>query len=145
MKKQIILLFSKTWIILSLLQKETMRMKGALSYTFITNSVALSTTQQAAFRHSIVFQHFMEPRNFITTFTTAFRSSLSWARPIQSMLSHPISLRSILMLSIHLHLSVFLVVSFPLDFPPIIYTRSSSPPIRATCTAHLILVGLSVV
>jgi hypothetical protein len=52
---------------------------------------------------------------------------LSWARPIQSTTFNPISKRSILMLSIHLRL-VFLVVSFPLAFLPITYTRSSSPP-----------------
>jgi hypothetical protein len=42
---------------------------------------------------------------------------------------------------------VFLVASFPLDFPPTIYTRSSSPPFHATCPAqpspsHLILLVL---
>jgi hypothetical protein len=42
------------------------------------------------------------------------------------------------MLSIHLRL--FLPSGlFPLAFLPITYTRSSSPPIRATCPAHLIL------
>jgi hypothetical protein len=34
------------------------------------------------------------------------------------------------------------VVSFLLAFPPIAYMHSSSPPIRATCPAHLILLDL---
>jgi hypothetical protein len=33
----------------------------------------------------------------------------------------------------------FLVASFPLAFPPTTYSRSTSPPIRAKCPAHLIL------
>jgi hypothetical protein len=36
------------------------------------------------------------------------------------------------------------VVSFPLAFPQIIYTRSSFPLIRATCPAHLILLNSNI-
>jgi hypothetical protein len=41
---------------------------------------------------------------FITVFRRERHWSLSWARCIQSTTSHPISLRSILILSCHLHL-----------------------------------------
>jgi hypothetical protein len=58
-------------------------------------------------------------------FTRAFHWSLSWTISIQSTPSHPISLRSILILFTHY---VFLVVSFLLACPPISYMHSSSPP-----------------
>jgi hypothetical protein len=45
-------------------------------------------------------------RRFITVFTRALHLSLSWARSIQSIPSHPISLRSILILSTHLCLGL---------------------------------------
>jgi hypothetical protein len=51
---------------------------------------------------------------------------LSTASPIQSTSPHPTSPRSTLILSITYAL-VFLVVFFPLAFPSIIYTLSSSP------------------
>jgi hypothetical protein len=46
-------------------------------------------------------------RRFITVFTRALHWSLSWARSIQSIPSHPISLRSILILSTHLRLDMY--------------------------------------
>jgi hypothetical protein len=42
-------------------------------------------------------------RRFITVFTRAVQWSLSWARSIQSIPPHPLSLRFILILSTHLH------------------------------------------
>jgi hypothetical protein len=39
----------------------------------------------------------------------------------------------------HTYVSVFLVVSFLLTFPPITYERSSFPSIQATCPTHFIL------
>jgi hypothetical protein len=45
------------------------------------------------------FPAFYETRSFITMFTRALHWSLSWTRLIQSIPSHPISLRSILILS----------------------------------------------
>jgi hypothetical protein len=50
--------------------------------------------------------------------------SLSWARLIHSIPSHPISLRSILILSTHLRLDLP-SVSFLLALPPISYMHSS--------------------
>jgi hypothetical protein len=48
------------------------------------------------------FPAFYGTRRLITVFTRALHWSLSWARWIQSMPSHPISLRSILILCTHL-------------------------------------------
>jgi hypothetical protein len=45
-------------------------------------------------------------RRFIIVFTRALHWSLSWARSIQSISSHPVSLRSILILSAHLRLGL---------------------------------------
>ena len=45
-------------------------------------------------------------RMFITTFTSARHLSLSWTNSIQSILPHPTSLRSILILSSHLRLGL---------------------------------------
>jgi hypothetical protein len=46
-----------------------------------------------------LFPAFYKTRRFITVFTRALHWSLSWARSIQSIPSHPISLSSILILS----------------------------------------------
>jgi hypothetical protein len=53
-------------------------------------------------------------------FTRALHWSLSWARSIQFIPSHPISLRSIL-ICLPTYALVFPVVSFLLAFPPISY------------------------
>jgi hypothetical protein len=52
-------------------------------------------------------------------FTIALHWSLSWTRSIQSIPPHPLSLRSVIILSTHVCL-VFQVVSFLLAFPPVI-------------------------
>jgi hypothetical protein len=53
------------------------------------------------------FPAFYGTRRFITMFIRALYWSLSWARSIQSTPSHPISLRSILILSTHQRLEIF--------------------------------------
>jgi hypothetical protein len=53
-----------------------------------------------------IFPAFYGTQRFITVFTTCLQWSLSWARWIQSTSSHPISLRSILILSSHLRLGL---------------------------------------
>jgi hypothetical protein len=58
-------------------------------------------------------------------FTRALHWSLSWARSLQSIPSHPISLRSILMLPTHLRLGLP-SGSFLLVLTPISYMHSSS-------------------
>ena len=80
----------------------------------------------------------MEPQSFITAFISARYLSLSWASSIQSILPHPTSWRSILILSSHLRLGLpsRLVPSrFPTKtlYTPLLF------PTRATCPAYLIL------
>jgi hypothetical protein len=68
-------------------------------------------------------------------------SALSRARCIQSMSSHSISLRSILILSFHLRLGL-LVVSFLQVFRPE-FSMPFSSLVRTKCPAHLIFLDLS--
>jgi hypothetical protein len=56
--------------------------------------------------HSENSQQYKGTRRFITVFTRALHWSLSWVSPIQSLPSHPISPRSILILSTHLPLGL---------------------------------------
>jgi hypothetical protein len=81
---------------------------------------------------------FYGTRRFITAFTSARHLSLVWTRSIQSMLSHPTSWRSILILSSHLRIGV----------PSGLFASGLSTetlcapllsPVRATCPSHLIL------
>jgi hypothetical protein len=62
------------------------------------------------------FPSFYGTRRFITVFTNACRLSLSWARSIQSMPSHPTSRRSVLRFSSHLRLGLPSGL-FPSGFP----------------------------
>jgi hypothetical protein len=84
------------------------------------------------------FPAFYGTRKFITVFTRALHLYLSWTRPVQSTTLYPISKRSILMLCIHLRLGLPSGL-----FPPGFSTNNKYAflfsPIRATCTAHLIL------
>jgi hypothetical protein len=82
---------------------------------------------------------FYGTRMFNTVFTTSLHWSLSWAIWIQSTPSHPISLRSILILSTYLRLGLPSGL-FPSGLPINILYAFLFSPIRATFPAHLILV-----
>ena len=77
----------------------------------------------------------------MTVFTRVRNLSLSWARWIQSMPSHPTSWRSTLIFFSYLHLGLPSILFSP-DFPTkTLYTPLPSP-IHATCPSHLILLDL---
>jgi len=79
-------------------------------------------------------------RRFITELTSFRHLSLSWASPIQSIYPHPTSWRSILILSTHLYLGLPSGL-FHFRFPHQNPTHTPLLTIRATCAAHLILLG----
>jgi hypothetical protein len=87
------------------------------------------------------FPAFYATQRFITAFTRALHWSLFWARWIQSIPSHPISLRSILMLSTHLRLRLP-SGRFPYGYPTNILYAFAFSPIRATFSARLKLLDL---
>jgi hypothetical protein len=81
-------------------------------------------------------------RRFITALTTARHRSLSWDSRIQFIPPKPVSLRSILIPSSHLHLGLPSGL-FPSGFPAKTFYTFLSSPIRATCPAHLIRLDLT--
>ena len=83
------------------------------------------------------FPTFHGTQRFITALTSVCHLSLSWASPIQSIYPHPTSWRSILILSTHLSLGLPSGL-FPSCFPTKTLYAPLSPPIRATCPAHLV-------
>jgi hypothetical protein len=71
------------------------------------------------------FPAFYGTLGFNTEFTRALHLSISWAIPIQSTPPHPTSTRAIQILYYPpTYISVFLVPSLPLAFPPTTYTRT---------------------
>ena len=87
------------------------------------------------------FPSFVEPRRFFSVLKSAHHLSLSWALSIQSILPHPTSWRSILILSSHLSLGHPSGL-FPSRFATkTLYTTLLSP-IHAICPAHRIILDL---
>jgi hypothetical protein len=81
---------------------------------------------------------FYGTRRFITGSTRALYWSLSWDSSIQSIPSHYISLRSVLILSTHLRPGIYNSL-FPSGFPTNILYAPLFSPVHATCPVGLIL------
>jgi hypothetical protein len=93
------------------------------SENYITQSLAHSWSWALFEKLLIVrplkkFPAFYGTQRFITVFTRAIHWYLSWARSIQSIPSHPVSLRPILILFTHLRLGLPSGL-FPSWFPPL--------------------------
>ena len=82
------------------------------------------------------FPAFYGTRRFITAFISTHHLSVPWASSIQSLPPQPNSSRSILILSSHLRLGLPSGL-----FPSSFIASPLLSPIRATCPAHLILLG----
>jgi hypothetical protein len=89
------------------------------------------------------FPAFYGTQMFITAFTRALHWSLSWARWILSISSHPFSLRFVLPTTFHLRLGLPSGL-FPSSFANNILYAFLIVPIHATFPAHIILLDLNV-
>jgi hypothetical protein len=83
------------------------------------------------------FPTFYGTRRFITVYTGARKWPLFWARLIHSITPHPISLRFILILSSHLHLSVPSGLFLQAFHQNPLYTPLLSHVCYIPCSSHL--------
>ena len=83
----------------------------------------------------------METRSFITAFTSARHLLLSWIRSTKSMLSHPTSWRSILILLSHLRLGL-VRQKFHMNWPGTIATSRPETNLLSHGTAMSNLPGI---
>ena len=108
-------------------------------YYLLTYSMEQSLSWEANwFSASQEIPRILGNLKFITAFTTTCHLSLSWVSLIESILPHPASSRSILILFSHLRLGLPNGL-----FPSGVNTKTMymplPSPISATCPAHLIL------
>ena len=83
------------------------------------------------------FPAFYGTRRYITAFKIALHLSLSWSRSIQPMPAHPISWRSILIISSYLRLDLPSGLFFFQVSPRKFLYATLLSPIRAACPARL--------
>jgi hypothetical protein len=114
-----------------------------ISNSWATTSInKLHGTESLRSHQSLLknFPIFYENRKFIL-FTRTRHWSLSWIRWIQSISSHPISLRSILILFSYLRIGL-LSGPFPSGSPTKTLNEFVFSTMHATCSTHLILLDL---
>lgn len=102
----------------------------------LTSRVLLENLPVSLLLHD--FPTFYRTSRFITVFIGAFHWSLSWAKLIQFIESHHISLRLIFILSSNLHLGLPSGL-FLSGFPTKNLFTLLFAPMHATCPAHFIL------
>ena len=105
-------------------------------FTYLLRGAESFLRSSPAFSQSRNSLHFMEPE-----FTSARHPFLSSASSIQSILSHPTSWRYILILFSYIRLDLPSGL-FPSGFPTKNLYATLLSTIRATCSAHLILLDM---
>jgi hypothetical protein len=108
-----------TWLCLSLSRKQVVLKRHSRNWGLLEKPPIVQLLKN--------FPAFYGTRKFIMLLTRALHWSLSWARSIQSIPSHPISLRSILILSTHQRLGppsclLWLSHQYPICIPRLLHS-----------------------